>query len=186
MGKTLSEMALDELWHLFPIQLSEHSPDWAVWYEEESGRLVSLLGAHIARIDHIGSTYVKGLMAKPIVDILCQVKPDADMTAVKDILANDGWLVMAENSAYGEIDLNKGYTPEGFADKIYHLHVRREGDWDELHFRDYLASHPEVAAEYAALKQGLLIKFEHNRDAYTEAKTEFVQACTAKARDERI
>ncbi|MDR1800618.1 MAG: GrpB family protein [Lachnospiraceae bacterium] len=182
MPTPLLEMTLEELWQLFPIQLSEHNDDWANWYEEEKVRLLSLLENYIARIDHIGSTYVKDLLAKPIIDILLQVNTNADISAVKEILLSDGWLLMAENSNYGELDLNKGYTPEGFAKKVYHLHVRREGDWDELYFRDYLAIHPEAVAEYAKLKQSLLTKYEHNRDAYTEAKTDFVKSCTEKAR----
>jgi len=63
MSKTLSEMTLEELWQLFPIQLSEHKSNWADWYEEECSRLVSILGTDIARIDHIGSTAVAGLIA---------------------------------------------------------------------------------------------------------------------------
>jgi len=62
------------------------------------------------------------------------------------------------------------------------LHVKPAGDWDELHFRDYIASHPEVAAHYAELKQGLLAKFEHDRDGYTNAKTTFITTATTKAR----
>jgi GrpB-like predicted nucleotidyltransferase (UPF0157 family) len=182
MGKPLAEMTTEELWQLFPIQLSEHKPEWAVWYAEEKNRLFSVLGERIARIDHIGSTYVAGLTAKPIVDILLQIKADADISNAKELLATDGWLLMAENSNYGELDFNKGYTPEGFADKVYHLHVRREGDWDELLFRDYLTGHPAAAEEYAKLKQELLLQYEHNRDAYTEAKTEFIKSCVTEAR----
>ncbi|MDR1778686.1 MAG: GrpB family protein [Clostridiales Family XIII bacterium] len=182
MARPLSEMTLEELWQLFPIQLQEHRPEWADWYAEERGRLAAVLGARAARIDHIGSTYVEGLLAKPIVDILVQVAPDAEMAAVKADLLADGWLLMAENSAYGELDLNKGYTPDGFAERVFHLHVRREGDWDELRFRDYLTAHPEEAAAYAALKRELLGKYEHNRDAYTQAKTDFIKSCVAKAR----
>jgi GrpB-like predicted nucleotidyltransferase (UPF0157 family) len=108
------------------------------------------------------------------------------MDEVKAALVADGWLVMAEGSDFGTIDLNKGYTPQGFAERVYHLHVRREGDWDELRFRDYLVSHPDAAAEYAALKRRLLAKHEHDRDAYTAAKTDFVRSCVAKAGEDGL
>ncbi|MDR2133287.1 MAG: GrpB family protein [Clostridiales Family XIII bacterium] len=62
MGKPLSEMTLEELWQPFPIQLSEHKADWAVWYREERDKLMHLLGENIARIDHIGATSVDGLI----------------------------------------------------------------------------------------------------------------------------
>ena len=79
---------------------------------------------------------------------------------------------------------NKGYTPDGFAEKVYHLHVRYLRDWNELYFRDYLLDHTEVAAQYGILKLGLLKEYEHNRDGYTEAKSEFIKSYTEKARIE--
>ena len=73
------------------------------------------------------------------------------------------------------VSLNRGYTPEGFADEVYHLHIRQPGDNNELYFRDYLNEHPEVAWAYETLKLSLWKKYEHNRDAYTDAKTEFIE-----------
>lgn len=79
---------------------------------------------------------------------------------------------------------NKGYTKYGFAEKVYHLHVRYYDDWNELYFRDYLREHKDVADEYAKLKLGLWKKYEHDRDGYTDAKSEFVLKVTEKARKE--
>ena len=76
----------------------------------------------------------------------------------------------------------KGYTPAGFAEKVYHIHVRYHDDWDELHFRDYLIANPVTAAEYAALKTNLHKGFEHDRDGYTNSKTAFIREVTEKAR----
>lgn len=76
----------------------------------------------------------------------------------------------------------KGYTPNGFADKVFHLHVRYPGDWYELYFRDWLREHPEAAGEYANLKLRLQETFKHNRDGYTEAKGEFIKKVTEQAR----
>ncbi len=182
MGKPLHELTQEELWRLFPVTLSNHDPAWASWYADESRRLASVLGSKAGRVDHIGSTAVKGLIAKPVVDILLQVKPDAVLQDVMTALIADGWTVMAQDSAHGEVDLCKGYTPDGYADRVFHLHVRREGDWDEIHFRDYLASHPDAVADYAALKRRLAHAFEFDRDGYTAAKTDFVRACVAQAR----
>jgi len=78
----------------------------------------------------------------------------------------------------------RGYTPQGFAGQAVHIHVRYSGDHDELYFRDYLLSHPETAAEYAALKLSLKDRFEHDRDGYTEAKGEFIRRITQLARRE--
>ena len=74
------------------------------------------------------------------------------------------------------ISFNRGYTEDGFADKVFHVHLRYAGDNDELYFRDYLNEHTQIA------KLQLWKLFEHNRDAYTEAKTEFVKKWTSKAK----
>ena len=80
------------------------------------------------------------------------------------------------------ISLNSGYTKNGFADKVFHIHLRYVGDNDELYFRDYLKDHPQIAKEYEMLKLDLWKQFEHNRDAYTEAKTKFIKKWTAVAK----
>jgi GrpB-like predicted nucleotidyltransferase (UPF0157 family) len=80
------------------------------------------------------------------------------------------------------VSFNKGYTNDGFADKVYHIHLRYTGDNDELFFRDYLNEHSNIAKEYENLKLGLWKKYEHNRDAYTDAKTDFICRWTSEAR----
>jgi GrpB-like predicted nucleotidyltransferase (UPF0157 family) len=77
---------------------------------------------------------------------------------------------------------NKGYTKYGFDEKVYHLHVRHADDWSELYFRDYLIEHLEVAKEYAGLKKLLQKRYQHNRDAYTDEKEEFVSKYSAIAK----
>jgi GrpB-like predicted nucleotidyltransferase (UPF0157 family)/ribosomal protein S18 acetylase RimI-like enzyme len=177
-------LTLEELWQLFPIELAEHNPAWRDWYKDEESSLTALLGGAVSKIEHIGSTAIDGLLAKPIVDILLQAAPDCDVNWLKTSLANGGWLLMAEQTSPDvRSDWNKGYTPDGFAERVFHLHVRLTGDWDEPRFRDYIASHLEAAAEYEALKRRLLIEYKHNRDAYTDAKSRFIRDCVAKARD---
>ena len=80
------------------------------------------------------------------------------------------------------LSFNKGYTENGFADKVYHLHLRYFGDNDELYFRDYLKEHQEIAKEYEELKLELWKIYEHNRDAYTDKKTAFVKKYTGAAK----
>lgn len=77
----------------------------------------------------------------------------------------------------------KGYTDTGFAEKVFHIHVREEGAYDEPIFRDYLIAHPKIAAEYAMLKCKLKNGYEHNRDGYTAAKGEFIKAAVSKAKE---
>lgn len=183
--KDLKGMSLAELWELFPIVLREHNPDYTVWYEEEQiGLIDALKDCGISRINHIGSTSVSGLTAKPIVDILLELESGYDKKTVADKLQDNGWIVMSQDDSAQTIDLNKGYTQKGFAEKVYHLHIKPVGDWDELYFRDYLREHADVAKEYGCLKLRLKEKFEHNRDAYTNSKSGFVQTYTQAARNE--
>jgi len=182
MKKKLSEMTLEELWQLFPIYLTEHKECWEKWYEEEKICLLqSLAGTQITRISHIGSTAVDTIWAKPIIDILLETPQSADWEKIEDSLVKSGYIVMSK--ANGRISLNKGYTEEGFAEKVFHLHLRRAGDNDELYYRDYLIDNPVVAKEYEKMKLGLWKKYEHNRDAYTESKTEFIKKYTQKAKE---
>ena len=178
----LSEMTKEELWKLFPITLEEHNPLWSDWYEQQETDLRDLLGEDMSRIDHIGSTAVRGLVAKPIVDILLQIPPSADRELVKSKLTGDGWLVMAEDTEAGSMDLNKGYTPRGYAQRVFHLHVRPVGDHDEIHFRNYITMHPMQADEYVRLKRQLMLMYQYDRDAYTQGKSEFIRAVVLKAR----
>lgn len=181
MSPTLEEMSLEELWQLFPIFLREHQDEWKDWYEEERLQLLSFLPEHqIVRLSHIGSTSVKTIWAKPIVDILLEIPKETDMTVTRDLLLQNGYLLMSESQ--GRMSFNKGYTPSGFAERVFHLHLRYEGDHDELYFRDYLQEHPAVAKDYEKLKLSLWEQYEHNRDAYTEAKTDFIKNYTEEAK----
>ena len=177
-------MTLEELWELFPIILKEHNTDYKAWYEIEKTKLLNEFGKNILRISHIGSTAVEGLIAKPTVDILMEISSDTEVDELKEKLISMGWIFMSslEGSKFNQIH-NKGYTKTGFADKVYHLHVRYKDDWNELYFRDYLIENPEIAREYEKLKLDLLSKYEHNRDAYTEVKSKFILGITKKAKE---
>lgn len=180
MGKKLSEMTLEELWALFPIVLTEHQEDWARWYREEAALLQELAGPD-ARINHIGSTAIKGIWAKPIVDILIELPDPAALAETGRAMSAAGYIMM--NQSEGRASFNKGYTEEGFAQRVFHLHLRLRGDHDELYFRDYLNACPEAAKAYEALKLGLWKDYEHDRDGYTRQKAEIVAEYTAQGKE---
>ena len=185
-AKPLSEMTLEELWQLFPIILSEHDPDWTKYYDEEKALLEKQFGSLMVRINHIGSTAVEGLLAKPTVDILLEVDPAASPDAVRQSAEACGYTVMAESIVPEyRLDLCKGYTPQGFAERVFHLHIRHPGDRDEIVSRGYLRQNPRKADEYAELKKKLQKRFTHDRDACTEAKGEFIRACAKEARNRK-
>lgn len=166
-------MTLEELWQLFPIILTPHQAQWKEWAQEEISQLTENLYAYAPLINHIGSTAIKNIQAKPIIDILVEISPDANWQGVKTELETAGYICMSSDG--NRMSFNKGYTPDGYADKVFHIHIHVIGDNDEIIFRDYLNSHSEVAREYEALKFSLLLQFQNDRDGYTDAKTDFIK-----------
>ena len=173
-------MTLEELWELFPIVLTPHNPLWTDWAEEEMATLSTLLSAFDTRITHIGSTAIPGIMAKPIIDILIEIPPATDKENIRKIMESAGYICMSASDE--RMSFNKGYTPEGYAERVFHIHFHHTGDNDEIRFRDYLIAHPDIAKEYERLKLSLLSRFKHNRDAYTDAKTAFVSKISEVAK----
>ncbi|MDR1328026.1 MAG: GrpB family protein [Oscillospiraceae bacterium] len=198
---------------IYPIILSEYNPAWPEWYAEEKANLERLIGLeNIVRISHYGSTSVPGLTAKPTIDILLEIDETADIDRLIAALLLPEYICLDEaaltmQTAPPHLMFIKGYLPDGFAEKVYHIHVVYTGDHiesggagftstintgllpgvshsgdDALRFRDYLIAHPETAAEYAELKRKLFRDYEHNRDGYTEAKTDFIKRVTERAR----
>ncbi len=183
MGKKLSEMTLEELWELFPVFLVPYNSKWTEYYRDMEDSIKRLLSDYpVDRISHIGSTAIQNIWAKNIVDVMVEIPESVDMKEIARILEQNGFIRMSGGA--NRISLNMGYTENGFADKVYHIHLRYTGDNAELYFRDYLNAHPAVAKEYETLKLRLWKQYEHNRDAYTDAKTEFISKWTAEARKE--
>lgn len=181
--KRIEDMTVAELWDLFPITFAPYNPAYTHWYHAETEALAVELGEVMVRVNHIGSTAVEGLMAKPIVDILLEVHPSADPEALAARLESLGWTLMNTSSAEDlRVTYNKGYTPHGYADRVFHLHVRSWADWDELYFRDYLRDDLEARQQYERLKHQLRVVHGKDRDAYTEGKTEFCRRIVKEAR----
>ena len=176
-------MTQEELWELFPIFLVEPNEKWTEYYKEIDVIIKKALDSFpVDRISHIGSTAIKGIWAKNIIDVLVEISEQADMEKAAQAMERNGFIRMSSDDS--GISLNRGYTKDGFAEKVYHIHLRYTGDNDELYFRDYLNEHPEIAREYEKLKLMLWKEYEHNRDAYTDAKGEFISKWTVEARRE--
>lgn len=181
LSKELTEMTLQELWELFPVTLVAHNDKWKQYYDEiESLLQCALAECPVERISHIGSMAVSGIRAKDIVDVLIEVSENSDIGDTAKVMEENGFIRMSDKAE--RISFNRGYTKDGFADKVFHVHLRYAGDNDELYFRDYLNENPQTANEYETLKLQLWKRFEHNRDAYTDAKTAFVEKWTSEAK----
>lgn len=172
MVKDLNKMSLEELWELFPIVLVPHKKVWAEWARCEIALLSELLTDFAPLLHHIGSTAIPEILAKPVIDILVELSSDIDRTCVKDKMESAGYICMSLSDK--RMSFNKGYTCEGYAEKVFHIHFHASGDNDEVFFRDYLNSHPTEARAYEMIKIKLLSLYPKDRDKYTEGKTEFV------------
>ncbi len=186
MQKELDQMTPEELGLLFPIMLSVPNPDWIRLFETEKKNIENSLGLdNIIRIEHIGSTAVADLISKPTIDILIEIPEKTDLQQMIKKIKNIGYhyIPKPENPA-PHIMFVKGYTKDGLKGQAYHIHIRYSGDWDELYFRDYLKKNPEIALEYARLKQDIAKKYRYDRDGYTNAKTDFIKKITKIARND--
>jgi len=129
------------------------------------------LGDVALRIDHIGSTAIPGLAAKPIIDVQVSVASFDPADAYRIPLEGLGYVFRADNP-----ELTKRYFREKPGRRRTHIHVRRAGSWAEqfaLLFRDYMRAHDEDAQQYAALKYRLAEQYGEDRRGYTEAKSAF-------------
>jgi GrpB-like predicted nucleotidyltransferase (UPF0157 family) len=189
--KSPDELTDEERAALFPVVLCEYNPEWPDWFADEKVRLEQLLDMEdIAGITHYGSTSVPGLLAKPTIDILLEINENVDVEKFITSLPSPEYICLRQPTSPvnppPHLVFLKGYTPTGFAERVFHIHVRYPGDWDELYFRDYLIKHPDTAAGYAALKRKLKEQYEYDRDGYTAAKGEFIREVTLWARKEGI
>lgn len=183
MSKKLSEMSLEELWQLFPVVLTEYQINWKEWYMKEEIALKTIFPSdYTMRINHIGSTAIEFIWAKPIIDILVEIPKESEITSINEVLSRSDYICMCQSN--DRSSFCRGYTEQGFDDEVYHLHLRYMGDNGELYFRDYLKEYPCVAKEYEELKLSLLKEYEHNRDGYTDAKSDFISKYTELAKKE--
>ena len=172
------------------ISLVPYDPMWPLRFEAEKRHLRACLPAGpVGRIEHFGSTAVPGLLAKPIVDILVEVNSAVESkTRIAPILE-------AQNYEYFWRPTFGDSTPPFYAwfikrdttgARTHHIHmVEPDFDhWDGLLFRDYLIEHPDVANQYAALKQELASRYPNDREAYTAGKGDFVRQIICLVKNE--
>jgi GrpB-like predicted nucleotidyltransferase (UPF0157 family) len=181
----LHRMTPQELGALFPIELVPPSALWPSLFREEEDKIRMVL-SHIPDLeaDHIGSTAIPGMHAKPVIDILLRVPADADEPLILFQLRSIGYeYIYRPDNPPPHMMFAKGYSESGYTGQVFHIHIGHQQYTDEIIFRDYLLAHPETVAEYEALKKELSKKFRYDREAYTEGKTAFVHAVLTKAKN---
>jgi GrpB-like predicted nucleotidyltransferase (UPF0157 family) len=158
-----------------PIYLVPYDAEWPRLFAEERALLEPVLAPWLAGpIEHIGSTAVPGLMAKPIIDIMAGVRDLPSSLGARDVLALLRYMYFPYRP-----DMMHWFCKPSPAHRTHHLHLvpMSSSLWsDRLVFRNYLRSSAAAAAEYAQLKIALAERHQFDREGYTEAKSEFVRS----------
>ena len=166
------------------VEIVNYDPRWPGLFDEEAKRLRAVLDPSlILGLEHFGSTAVPGLSAKPIIDILIAVRSLADArTTFVEALRNLDYVYWAENPKQDRLFFVRGMPPFG-SKRSHHVHVTQpDGEmWQRLAFRDYLRAHPEEARTYQQLKRRLAAEHPTDREAYTDAKSAYVDSVMRKA-----
>ncbi|MCD7035685.1 GrpB family protein [Metabacillus sp. GX 13764] len=156
-----------------------YEESWKQRYEEEADQLKKIFGSELAGLHHIGSTSVKGLKAKPVIDIMLEAKNIRNIDRYNGEMAKLGYEPMGEFGIPG-----RRYFRKGGDERTRHVHVFEEKSSHatrHLAFRNYLRAHPDAMEQYGALKEKLAAQFPDNMDAYIEGKAKWVLDTEAKA-----
>jgi GrpB-like predicted nucleotidyltransferase (UPF0157 family) len=161
------------------IIIVDYDPHWQGLFEELRAPVVTALGDLVVNVEHVGSTAVPGLAAKPIIDMDVVVPSVTDIPKAIVRLATLGYVHQGDLGITGREAFISPYGKPR-----HHLYVcALDGDELRRHrsFRDYLLTHPDEARAYGALKKAAALRFADDRAAYTEAKTRFVKAVLKRA-----
>jgi len=168
------------------VTIVEYNPSWSLLFEQEAANIRQVLGNLVLTIEHIGSTAVPGLAAKPIIDLMVGVRSLADGQQAVPALEALGYVYWREDPRPGRMFFVKGMPPFGLQ-RTHHVHVVEayEEFWERLLFRDYLRRHPDEAQRYEALKRDLAARFRTDRESYTNGKSEYIHKVMEQARREQ-
>ncbi len=156
------------------VEVVPHNPNWHNTYQLEAQKIINALGDNVVAVHHIGSTAIAGIYAKPIIDILVEVKDLFCLDRLSSFQPLD-------YEAMGEFGISdRRYFRKHNLDGVrtHHIHVFKAGSSQvkrHLAFRDYMISHPESAREYSNLKRELAAKYPENIDKYMDGKDGFIK-----------
>ncbi len=162
-----------------PVIIEDYDPRWPDHFEVLRSRIASVLGPLAAAIEHVGSTAIPGLAAKPIIDVDILMRTPSDLAAVIKRLESLGYGYRGDLGVPGREAFR---APAG--EIPHHLYVcppESREFYRHVAFRDYLRAHTDDAKAYATLKRELAERFRTEREAYNQAKSEFVEGILLRA-----
>ncbi len=168
------------------VKLSPHNPEWAELFEQEKKLLINTFGDPILAVEHIGSTAIPGIPAKPIIDMNVGVASLEVARVMKEKFEALGYEHRPFVPGQTKEDLQRQelYVKGSEERRTHYVHVMVHGSdhWkDDILFRDYLRQHPSRARQYAELKGKLATKHADDRTAYTKGKEQFIQETLRRA-----
>lgn len=157
------------------VQLQPYDPHWSLEFEKEKQKLLDMFGEKIIAMEHIGSTAVPGLPAKPLIDMIAAIHSFDDLECFIEPLKELGYEYMPER-----MYADRKFFPKGpRSNRTHHLNLVLKDNFEQwtspLLFRDYLREHEAVRDEYAQPKTLLAVEYGDNREIYTKSKNDFIQ-----------
>jgi GrpB-like predicted nucleotidyltransferase (UPF0157 family) len=156
------------------VELVPYNSKWPELFKQEAEILQAILGSQVKEIQHIGSTAIVGISAKPLIDIAIGIASMSDVQKIIEILENAGYHWRPK---FGDISRHIVFAKGDETHRTHYIHVLEHNskDWlDKIFFRDYLNTHPEARDEYEQLKIKFAGAFSDDRAAYTKQKDDFV------------
>lgn len=157
------------------VRVDDYDPAWSALFAIEATRIARTCDGLELDVEHVGSTAVPGLCAKPVVDLLVGRPPDTDVESAIQGLEAAGYVHRGNLGLPGREFLRRGNPSE------YHVHLVEVGGehWLQmLQFRDRLRSAPDLMEQYAALKRGLARRYPRDRESYLAGKASFIAAAS--------
>jgi len=155
------------------IEVVNYDPNWKITFETEKALLANAIGCNAVEIEHIGSTSVVALPAKPVIDILIEVTNLTELDTLNENFEQLGYIVKGENGISG-----RRYFQKGGIQRSHHVHAFQSKDSNLLRhraFKEYLIAHPIVALEYGKIKKEAAQKSKNDINFYMTLKNDFIQ-----------
>ena len=156
------------------VKIEAYNENWKLMFKEEKENLIKVFGDIALQIEHIGSTSIPGLSAKPIIDILVVLESFNEFEKVKDYFKDEPYSIK-EDSPSDEILVRKRITIDVTTHLIHIMEANTKRCTNTILFKDYLINHPKKLKEYEELKKDLAEKYADNRKMYTASKNDFIQ-----------
>ena len=163
------------------IEVVPHDPRWREEFEKESKRVAAALGENVACVHHIGSTAIPGIFAKPVIDMLVEVRDVAGVDNRSSAIESLGYEVMGEFGIAGRRYFRKDNANGTRTHQVHAFEAGSPGAARHLAFRDYMIAHPKDAQKYSDLKRNLAAEHPYDMDAYMDGKDGFIKEMETRA-----